>query len=171
MLSNSPTKQPSSVPVTTSSRSTLPVVTHSFSEFLRNSGSSQRRPHSQPETLSLHYSLSSSPTSSYHHIDVPLAPVLRSPSISVKAKDFGQHLVQQFAELYTRTDLTDVSIVCGRNHDILRAHQFVLSCSSLYFRDALKVSYIKTELVVTFIAFPLFFWIHNFVCHFSDRPM
>lgn len=146
MLSNSPTKEPSSVPVTTS-RSSLPVETQTFSEFLRSSGSStQRRPHSQPDTLSLHYSLASSPTTSYHQDEVPLVPVLRSPSISVKAKDFGKHLVEQFAELYTRTDLTDVSIVCGRNHDILRAHQFVLSCSSLYFRDALKVGKIKTEL-------------------------
>ncbi len=150
MLSNSPTKSPSSVPVTTSG-SNLPVATQTFSEFLRSSGSSQRRPHSQPDTLSLHYSLSSSPTPpNRHNNEVSLAPVLRSPSISLKAKDFGQHLVDQFAELYTRTDLTDVSIVCGRNHDILRAHQFVLSCSSVYFRDALKVSQIKIELIVMF---------------------
>lgn len=60
-------------------------------------------------------------------------------SYRIKWTDFGTQLSSNFADLYGNMHSGDVSIMCGQNQELLRAHQFVLSTGSLYFRDALKV--------------------------------
>lgn len=65
---------------------------------------------------------------------------LQNSSITVKIRDPEDILVRRFAELYTDSDSADVFIMCGKTHDVLKAHRFVLSCRSVYFRDALEVS-------------------------------
>ncbi len=66
--------------------------------------------------------------------------MLRNMSVTLKIQDRGTQLIERFAELYTELDSADVTITCGRNHEILRGHRFVLSAGSVYFRDALNVS-------------------------------
>lgn len=65
--------------------------------------------------------------------------ILQRTSLTMIAQDSKNILVERFAELYENLDSGDVLIVCGRNHDVLKAHRYVLSCGSLYFRKALTV--------------------------------
>lgn len=69
-----------------------------------------------------------------------LTLILQNIPITMKAKDKEKLLVDRFKELFRSLESADVTIMCGRNHDTLKAHRFVLSAGSEYFQDALKVS-------------------------------
>lgn len=57
----------------------------------------------------------------------------------LKWTDFEKHLSAHFVQLHNSQDTADLTIVCGADHVMLRAHQLVLSLGSVYFREALEV--------------------------------
>ncbi len=115
-----------------------PIVTTNLASFNQNSGASSCQTHQKP-TLTSENAFHGSITPKNHSLCEP-NPTHRNNSVTLKSPNLGKHLIGRFAELFKELDSADVSIVCGRNHEILKAHRFVLSIGSEYFREALKVS-------------------------------
>ncbi len=67
-------------------------------------------------------------------------PIFRNPSFTIKTQDRKKHSIDRFSELYTDLDSANVTITSGRNHEVLKAHIFVLSNGEAHFREALKLS-------------------------------
>lgn len=60
-------------------------------------------------------------------------------SVTLKAQDLRETLDNTFVELYLNREMADVSLICEGNLFVFKAHRFVLSRRSMYFREALKV--------------------------------